>query len=349
MSLDLVVEYVTARQNEDGGFLFARQAGYSTVEDTFFAVSVLKTLGREVPRKRDVVAFLASSQQEDGSFSSVQVARYAVEGLSLLGEHFTAGTGFRSWLLSFEKKGFWLGLKNDLSLEPFEGATALLSDTGLISEVDAEDLRRQLMSYEGPDGGFGMQHETLTNTYLAIRSLKNMGFEVRGMARDFLSACEVPRMGFSEVPNSFPPTLYDVFHGVWTASQTGYDIKEREEVRKFIMGFQNGNGGFRHFPEMGISTLEDTFYAISSYAILGPVPIRASAVQRGPTGNGDQRKKAEGKPRLNRQVKLPALLDGSRGQILEAGHLNWDGHPEEGAGHDRLAYVEAGYFFLLIR
>ncbi|MGC8631255.1 MAG: prenyltransferase/squalene oxidase repeat-containing protein [Thermoprotei archaeon] len=267
MDFSNTLRYVEERQNDDGGFFFARQAGYSTVEDTYFAISIIKAIGENVPRQDKVINFIKSFQSDDGSFSSIQVANYIIKSLTLLGEEFYVSPRFASWLLNFQKNNFWLSAKNELSLEAFEAASSVLRATGLIKNVDKEFLLSALLSFKRPDGGFGISQSTLSNTYLAVKSLRNLGQSIDGASRDFISSCELKGIGFTEVPRTFPPTIFDLFHGFWLANATKYEL-DKKGIEDFLIGFMNINGGFRPFPQMGISTLEHTYYAIGSLAIL---------------------------------------------------------------------------------
>ena len=50
----------------------------------------------------------------------------------------------------------------------------------------------------------------------------------------------------------------------------GYDYKSDKTVR-YVESLQNPDGGFRRSIYLGISTLEDTFYAIASLKMLGEI------------------------------------------------------------------------------
>ncbi|WP_449463523.1 prenyltransferase/squalene oxidase repeat-containing protein [Tardisphaera miroshnichenkoae] len=266
--MQLTVDYVKERQLDDGGFFFAREAGTPSVEDTFYSIKILKALGEEVPRKEQVVRYLKGAQRQDGSFSSIEVARYAIEGLEELGADFRAESGFRDWLLSSSRHDFWLKSESEIALELFEAATSVIRMTGMLEEVDVDRLRKGLAAFESEEGGYGIKRATLSGTYYAVRSLWNLGFDVRGECQDFLSKCEIKGVGFSERPMTYPPVISDMYHGIWLARATGYNIASAGDVRNFVLGFMNGNGGFRYFPEMGISNLENTYYAVESLKLL---------------------------------------------------------------------------------
>ncbi|MDP7976662.1 MAG: prenyltransferase/squalene oxidase repeat-containing protein [TACK group archaeon] len=266
--MQLTVDYVKQRQLDNGGFFFAREAGTPSVEDTFYSIKILKALGQDVPRKEQVVRYLKGAQRQDGSFSSVEVARYVIEGLGELSDSFVVERGFKNWLLSSSSHGFWLKSESEIALELFEAATSVIKMTGMLDDVDVDRLRRDLAAFESEEGGYGIKRATLSGTYYAVRSLWNLGFDVTGECHDFLSKCEIKGLGFSERPMTYPPVISDIYHGIWLARATGYGIASANSVRDFVLSFMNGNGGFRYFPEMGISNLENTYYAVESLKLL---------------------------------------------------------------------------------
>ncbi|MGC8600815.1 MAG: prenyltransferase/squalene oxidase repeat-containing protein [Thermoprotei archaeon] len=263
-----IARYVEERQLEDGGFFFAREANTPSAEDTFYAIETMLALGLKVPRMERVVNYLRGMQKADGSFPSIEVARYVIEALADMGVNYDMGRGFRSWLLSNSVHDFWLRSKSQIALELFEAATTVLRITDALKEVDVDELVRSLSSFESEEGGYGVKVATLSNTYYAVRSLWNLGLNVSGACEEFLSKCEVAGVGFSERPTTYPPVISDMYHGIWLAKATGYAIADPDGVRKFVLTFMNGNGGFRYFPEMGISTLENTYYAVESLSLL---------------------------------------------------------------------------------
>ncbi|MEM1576595.1 MAG: prenyltransferase/squalene oxidase repeat-containing protein [Archaeoglobaceae archaeon] len=87
--------------------------------------------------------------------------------------------------------------------------------------------------------GFGKKFANLQDTFYCVYVLQSLDKKTRRFILEF--RCEGG--GFSKIPGSYPPYL--------------------EETAEFVENLQNYNGGFRRSVYGGISTLEDTYYAIS--------------------------------------------------------------------------------------
>ncbi|MEM2791506.1 MAG: hypothetical protein QW547_05365 [Candidatus Bathyarchaeia archaeon] len=76
MSFRDTVKYVISKQGIDGGYLSYQYMGLfeSSVEDTYYALSVLKFLGVKPPNVFKTVRFLKEVQLADGSYHSLRVA-----------------------------------------------------------------------------------------------------------------------------------------------------------------------------------------------------------------------------------------------------------------------------------
>ncbi|MEM4540237.1 MAG: prenyltransferase/squalene oxidase repeat-containing protein, partial [Archaeoglobaceae archaeon] len=87
--------------------------------------------------------------------------------------------------------------------------------------------------------GFGKKFANLQDTFYCVYVLQSLDKKTRRFILEF--RCEGG--GFSKIPGSYPLYL--------------------EETAEFVENLQNYNGGFRRSVYGGISTLEDTYYAIS--------------------------------------------------------------------------------------
>jgi hypothetical protein len=78
------LQYIQIRQNEDGGYSFARRAE-SSAADTYYAIQILRMLGAEPRNAVKTINFMKGLQREDASFDSVNVAYDVVKTLDELG------------------------------------------------------------------------------------------------------------------------------------------------------------------------------------------------------------------------------------------------------------------------
>lgn len=64
------------------------------------------------------------------------------------------------------------------------------------------------------------------------------------------------------MPSSSTPFMEHVYYGVPTINLFGQDLRYPTQTVNFVLRCKNANGGFAR-SNLGISTFEDTFYAIS--------------------------------------------------------------------------------------
>jgi hypothetical protein len=79
---------------------------------------------------------------------------------------------------------------------------------------------------------------------------------------EYVRACEKPYGGFTVAPNIFSPYMEHTYYGVTVLTLMGENIKYPKKTASFVFNCRNANGGFSR-SEVGISTFEDTFYAVS--------------------------------------------------------------------------------------
>ncbi|MEM2338436.1 MAG: hypothetical protein QXK93_07675 [Candidatus Bathyarchaeia archaeon] len=79
---------------------------------------------------------------------------------------------------------------------------------------------------------------------------------------DYVRACEKPYGGFTVVPNTSTPYMEHVYYGVSTLNLLGGRLKYPNQTTELVLKCQNANSGFAR-SDVGISTFEDTFYAVS--------------------------------------------------------------------------------------
>jgi hypothetical protein len=91
-----IADYVSQRQNADGGYTFA-QWSESSAQDTYYAIEILKMLGLQSHRRETTISFLQKLQQADGSFDSIKVAYYVTRSLKKLGTR--PGKGVEEYVL----------------------------------------------------------------------------------------------------------------------------------------------------------------------------------------------------------------------------------------------------------
>jgi hypothetical protein len=124
-----------------------------------------------------------------------------------------------------------------------------------------------ILTFRNEDKGFGHIRSTLLETSQALESLKRLGYPVEELdAEDFIRKCEVPDYGFTGVPNTSLGYLEQVRGGLIACAVLSYKPRYIEQCVRFVRDCQRDDGGFSR--RRGISTLEDTYYAVHSLSLI---------------------------------------------------------------------------------
>jgi hypothetical protein len=264
-----VLQYIQMRQNEDGGYSFARGAE-SSATDTYYGIQVLKMLGAEPGNAAKTINFMKSLQREDGGFDSVNVAYHVVKTLDELGAKLQRP--LEDFVLSLQTGHGGFGVLEADIESPSELEGTYLSIQLLrpvehnLSFAKTKDV---ILTRQNPDGSFGRSgYSRLGATYHALASLSLLGFGVRTLrgTEEWVRSCEIPSGGFRTSPESHDPyfIMDDIYFGVKCLDVLGRNCRFPSQTLDLIARFQNENGGFRRSIFLGISTFESTYHAISA-------------------------------------------------------------------------------------
>ena len=108
---------------------------------------------------------------------------------------------------------------------------------GITGEVEEEASRALIEHYGGASGSGG------TSLSLDTRA---------------------PDGGFSATPHSRTAFVENLFFGLRAMRHPGLRPRYARSHALYVRGLQNANGGFRRSRELGVSSLEYTFYAVSA-------------------------------------------------------------------------------------
>ncbi|MEM2122403.1 MAG: prenyltransferase/squalene oxidase repeat-containing protein [Candidatus Bathyarchaeia archaeon] len=262
-----VVRYVLDRRNMDGGYAFC-QGLESNVQDTYYGLAILDILGASPPGVEETVEWLRGFKEYD-----LYSHYYVAKALRICGEEPDI-EGLRGFISSLPV------VQGDFDAEDIyiEAASELLPVYMMVElavyagvEVDPEKLIDRLLGFKNMDGGFGAGgYSNLNATYHAVASLRRLGFPAGSLRETlgFVRACERPSGGYTATPRSYGVYMEHVYYGVSILEFMGEDPGFPEETAEFIYSCQNSNGGFAR-SNLGISTFEDTFYAVSTLEKMG--------------------------------------------------------------------------------
>lgn len=300
IDLDRVAGYVLSKRGSDGGYLSFQYMDMfeSSAEDTFYALATLKVLGVDPPALKETVSFLRRLQAVDGGYRSVEVAYFSVMALALLGEKPRDTRGAAAFLrgalnaaLREEEPALVVdseGLIDERGVLRSKDATYLITPADMTPRLtrismivsafgalgedlgsDAEVAAQAILEQQS-DGGFGYPEPQLELTFWAIEGLSALGrLDGRTEVSRWVLSCENEDGGFSANPHSRNYFVENLYFGLKALRELGSGPRYAWSHRRYVSRLQNANGGFRRAPSHGVSTLEYTFYAVSSMRLLG--------------------------------------------------------------------------------
>jgi len=268
INVDKLLEYVSERRHEDGGYCFVSLLDDTNVNDTYYAVKIQKVLGIETPEAEKTVEFLENAIQPQTAVVAISMA---LEGLALLGAKDIALEHVDIVFTKYNplEGRFAVGLGGS---EEFGTATPLEATYWVLKAFNAigykvndemrDRIREFVMGFK-MGTGYGVKQPTTTMTYQALYSLHSLGY--RPPRTDHFKKCELcgDWAGFTEVPYSLPPYLEPTFYATRGIELQGQPPSCPERHAWFIREIQNSNGGFRRSIELGISNFQNTYRAVA--------------------------------------------------------------------------------------
>ncbi|MEM2463541.1 MAG: prenyltransferase/squalene oxidase repeat-containing protein [Candidatus Bathyarchaeia archaeon] len=256
-----VVDYVVSRQNMDGGYTFC-QGTESNAQDTYYGLAILNLLGFPPPNVEKTVEWLRSFVPD-----SLYSHYYVAKALGLCGEGPNMECLKKFVLLLPVIRGEFgaVDVYAEVASEFLSVSMAVELANMVGAKVNHEKIVGWLLNFENSDGGFGAHgHSNLNSTYYAVTLLSSLGYPVRSLKKtlEYVRACEKPYGGFTVVPNASTPYMEHTYHGASTLNLLGERLKYPNQTAELVLKCQNANGGFAR-SDIGISTFEDTFYAVS--------------------------------------------------------------------------------------
>lgn len=315
-SIHDVIKYVISKQGIDGGYLSYQYMGLfeSSVEDTYYALIILKFLRVEPPNRFKTVNFLKEAQLTDGGYRSLRVAFFAVKALTTLHEKPRDVNGAASYLknslrlmlnkevdsykhlMEFERKSYVSRKVEESVLKSVDlynlyiiEMPTLLCNINMVTsalnllghqltELEIENIIRLILKFKNKDGGFGLNASYIDETFHAISILTSLKSSLNDLDLQdtikWIYKCENRSGGFKIKPDiSHSYSLEYTYYGLQAMDLLNIKPLFPNMHVNFIYGCYNPNGGFRRSVNLGISTLEDTFYAFSSLSILNAIPF----------------------------------------------------------------------------
>jgi hypothetical protein len=263
-----VIDYVTNRQNEDGGYTFC-QGAESNRQDTYYGLAILSLLGADFPNIEKTLRFL---KEPEWDLDNIYSNYYTTKALLLCGEEPNVNLKNHISLVANLKKDSSLA---DVLPEVSSEFTTIFMTLELADllgiETPKNSMVEWLLQFRNKDGGFGLgNHSNINSTYYAIASLALLKAGIKDLRETvkYARECEKAYGGFTLIPMSVNPYMEHTYYGVMTLHLLGETCRYPSQTIDFLLKCQNKNGGFAR-SDLGISTFENTFQSISVLRKLG--------------------------------------------------------------------------------
>lgn len=267
-NLEGTLNYIRLRRCKNGGYCFYRLEEPNCA-DTYFALASLHLIDRASP-DRETADFLLARQRPDGSYESISQAYFSLGGLRLLKKNPRYDP--RTYL--FNRFTIY-----DISLLPpgtvsiFEPLYHLVHMYRWLGIDLPEGEKGRLISFvlreQKGDGGFGRARATLIETRDALFILAYLGatFDT-GKVESFLRSCQDRIHGFVNLPGIRFSYLEHIHAGLEMCRFLSLSPAYPETIFDFLQACRKVNGGYSRSTHTGIASLENTFYALSSFQLL---------------------------------------------------------------------------------
>jgi len=263
-----VVDYVTKRQNGDGGYTFC-QGAESNGQDTYYGLSILSLLNASFPNVEKTIKFL---NEPEWDLDNIYSNYYSTKALLLCGEEPNENLkNHISLVANLKKYSSFADVLPEVSSE-FTTIFMTLELAGLLGiQLPKNRTIEWLLRFKNRDGGFSSEeHSNINSTYYAVASLALLNAKIKDLRETvkFVRECEKAYGGFTLIPKSVNPYMEHTYYGVMTLHLLGETCRYPSQTIDFVLKCQNNNGGFAR-SDLGISTFENTFQSISVLRKLG--------------------------------------------------------------------------------
>ena len=254
-----ILNYVLARQNDDGGYCFAQGALESGSQDTYYGLAILSELESTFPNPEKTMQFLIENRV-DSIYSIYYTAKAQLLLCKEISSELRKEIGSKLESSAFYGSSVFFCDSSELAI------TLMALELSKLVNVNLEKTKMTdwLLSFQNADCGFGPQGTSnIDSTYNAIACLSQM--ERRSIPLEktlrFIRRCEKPSGGFTVIPLNFNPYMEYSYDGVMALGLLGEKSKYPSQTIDWVLNCQKNTGGFSR-SDLGIATFVDTYYAI---------------------------------------------------------------------------------------
>jgi hypothetical protein len=264
ISYSKIVNYVLARQNEDGGYCFAQGALESNGQDTYCGLAILKELNANFPNIEKTMQFL-----DENRIDSIYSMYYTARAQMLLGKGVSAD--LKKDVITLLDSMKYFGSSDFYSdSSEFESTLMAIKLADLLKiPISSSKVADWLYGFQNTDGGFGRtDHSNIDSTYHAVACLHLLKTKLdKQSILRFIRSCEKTYGGFTVIPVNINPYMEYTYYGIKTLNLQNEKSRYPSQTTDWILNCQKTNGGFAR-SDLGISTFVNTYQAIKILEML---------------------------------------------------------------------------------
>jgi hypothetical protein len=267
---DQTIHYILERRCASGGFCFYR-LDEPNAADTYWALASLELLGAPLPADAATIPFLKGFQYPDGGFANGYIAHSVLRSLLLLGQRPDHDSSQWIHRCMSQHREFVRTVESASQFDQIFLLTDICRAMQItIPPVIKEGVVAYLHQHRNQDGGFGSPFSTLIETGQSITILAAMGCPAASIRQSlkFIKRCEHPFFGFLTVSGVQPSYLEHIHAGLLACVTLGYRPPVLNPCMNLIYRCHNRNGGYARSVYGGSSTLEYTYCALASLALI---------------------------------------------------------------------------------
>jgi len=241
-----ITKYIEDRYQSDGGYFFARVLP-SGGADTYYAIRSLDMLGVN-PQEPDGPIRFFSDCESEGNLDDIRGLFFATQTYKTLRQQFSYTNKHIETLNRVFTES---SVHHEVDIEASSELESLYLAVTIAEDVEISFDTEVIGNYIESVIGFG-----LATTYFALDIAEKLGYrngEFDKRVLDYL-------LSEKDIESMFLEQIYWFINSMKILNKNN---ENRERLLNLLTNFQNYNGGFRRSKYMGISTLEDTFYALS--------------------------------------------------------------------------------------
>lgn len=250
-----IIRYIEDKNLSDGGYFFAGVEP-SSGADTFYAVKTLKLLGLRPKNPEGIKKFMEQSV----ALTDIHGLFFTLETFRELGIDTSYYKRYKTILDKEKNRSGGFGTLGETYIEVMSELITTyeaITIAGYLDyQIDKKSLKNFIFSFQNLDHGFGGESKSiLSTTFYALSALKKL---------DLSKEMKMPSYLREKEERMKHPFLEDVFYLIMSLSYFNKKPVDPQKTNDFLFNcWRQDNGGFRRSSVIGISTLEDTYYAVT--------------------------------------------------------------------------------------